>query len=95
MSTNAFKVEIEITEAEIKAALERKVRAAIADQTNSWSGESYIKARIKELWGEHVDATIRSVLADEPKIRERVAAAVEAKLKAQITALLKSKGGAA
>ena len=31
-----MKLEIEITEDEIKSALERKVRTAIADQTNQW-----------------------------------------------------------
>ena len=41
------KVEIEITEEEIKSAIERKVRTAIADQTSNYGVEQYIKESVK------------------------------------------------
>jgi hypothetical protein len=84
-----MKLEIEITEEEIKSAVERKVRAAIADQTNQWNTDQFIKERVKAHWGSAIDALVLEVLGDSKTLREKVAAEFEKKLRAQLAAALK------
>jgi hypothetical protein len=86
-----MKLEIEITEEEIRSAMERKVRTAIADQTNQWNVDRYIKDQVAEHWKLAVDAMVREELADSERLREKIIAAIEAKLKGQLTAMMKVK----
>ena len=86
-----MKMEIEITEEEIRSAMERKVRTAIADQTNQWNVDRYIKDQVAETWKTTVDAMVREELADSERLREKIIAAIEAKLKGQLTAMMKVK----
>lgn len=84
-----MKLEIEISEEEIKSAIERKVRVAVADQTNQWSVDNYIKERVKESWKGAVEALIAEALSDSQKLREKIAAELERKLRAQLSAAIK------
>ena len=86
-----MKLEIEITETEIKSAIERKVRVAIADESNAWRTDQYIKERVKSHWADCVESIVKELIADSPKLREKIQATIEAKLKSQITALMKEK----
>lgn len=90
-----MKMEIEITEAEIKATVERKVQKAIADESNSWRVDTYIKKRVDEYWAVAVDALIQEQLGDSANLREKIRTIIENKLRAQITALMKEKKGPA
>ena len=85
-----MKLEIEITEDEIRSAVERKVRTAVADQTNQWNVNSYIKERVKEHWKLAVDALVSEALNDSKTLREKIAAELERKLRAQLTAAMKA-----
>lgn len=85
-----MKLEIEITEDEIRSAVERKVRTAVADQTNQWNVDSYIKERVKEHWKLAVDALVSEALNDSKTLREKIAAELEKKLRAQLAAALKN-----
>jgi len=84
-----MKLEIEITEEEIKSAIERKVRTAIADQTNQWHVDSYIKSQVGVKWKETVDSMITELLQDSPVLREKIIKSIEAKLRSQVIALMK------
>ena len=84
-----MKLEIEITEEEIKSAIERKVRTAIADQTNQWHVDSYIKSQVGVKWKDTVDSMITELLQDSPVIREKIIKSIEAKLRSQVVALMK------
>lgn len=86
-----MKLEIEITEEEIKSAMERKVRTAIADQTNQWGTDRYIKEQIAARWKEVVDAMIMEHLNDSVIMHEKITKGIEAKLRGQLTALMKVK----
>ena len=86
-----MKLEIEITEQEIKDAVERKVRVAVADQTNQWGADRKITDRVKELWPIVVDELIIEILRDLPTLKAKVVAMVERKLQGQVTALMKVK----
>ena len=86
-----MKLEIEITEAEIKSAIERKIRVAIADKENEWSNERLIKDHIKKMWPEIVEKMVREELENVPRMQEKIRNAIEAKLKGQLTAMMKGK----
>lgn len=85
-----MKLEIEITEDEIRSAVERKIRVAVADQSNQWNVDSYIKERVKEHWKLAVDALVSEALNNSQALREKIAAELERKLRAQLTAAMKA-----
>ena len=85
-----MKLEIEITEDELKAAIERKVRTAVADQTNQWGADRYIKDQVNAHWKAAVDALVAEVLADSKTLRDKIAAELEKKLRAQLSAALRN-----
>jgi hypothetical protein len=85
-----MKLEIEITEEELRSAVERKVRTAVADQTNQWNVDSYIKEQVKAHWHSAVDALVAEALNDSKTLREKIAAELEKKLRAQLAAALKN-----
>jgi len=85
-----MKLEIEITEEEMKSAIEHKVRVAIADQANQWSTDDYIKKRLKETWNSAIDELIAEVMKDNATLQQKITAEFERKLKAKLTALLRN-----
>lgn len=84
-----MKLEIEITEAEIKDVIERKVHVAIADQTNQWQADNIIKERVKAMWSQTVTDMIQECLSNSTVLKEKIQSDIEAKLKGQITALMR------
>ena len=87
-----MKLEIEVPEADIKSAIERKVRAAVADQSSDWGFSEYIKAQVKAHWKTRADAMILEILEDHEVIRVRIMAELEKKIKAQLSAAMKAVG---
>jgi len=88
-----MKLEIEITEEELRDAIERRVRAAIYDQTNSYVADAYIKEQVKIHWKVAVDLMIKEVLNDKDdknKLREKIMEELEKKLREQLAVALKS-----
>lgn len=85
-----MKLEIEITEDEIRSAIERKVRTAIADQTNTYNTDSYIRDKVKAQWHKSVDFLIAEVLDNSQVLREKIAAELERKLRHQLAAAIKN-----
>lgn len=85
-----MKLEIEITEEELRSAIERKVRTAVADQTNSCGTDAYIKEQVKAHWNAAVDALVDDALKNSTALREKIAAELEKKLRAQLAAALKN-----
>ena len=84
-----MKLEIEITEAEIKSAIERKIRVAIADEVGGWNADNYIKEQVKKRWKEVADDAIREACNDAPALRRKIMATLENKIKGQLAAVLK------
>jgi hypothetical protein len=85
------KLEIEISEDEIRDAIARKVRVAIADQTNQWSVDEFIRNTVKKYWQEVADKMVRDCLAESETMRSKIVEAVERKLKSQVAALMKDR----
>jgi hypothetical protein len=86
-----MKLEIEITEEEIRSAIERKVRVAVADQASNYGTDVYIKEQVKARWKAAVDALIQEALGDSSRLRTKIANELERKLRAQLNAAIKSK----
>lgn len=87
-----MKLEIEITEDEIRSAVERKIRVAVADQSNQWGADEYIKKRVKAQWQTAVDAMIIDALNNSQALRDKIAAELERKIRAQLAAAMKAVG---
>ena len=85
-----MKLEIEITEDEMRSAIERKVRTAVADQTNSYGTDAYIKEQVKAHWKEAVGWLIEDALKNTSAMREKILSELEKKLRAQLAAALKN-----
>ncbi len=87
-----MKLEIEITEDEIRSAVERKIRVAVADQSNQWGADEYIKKQVKAQWQTAVDAMILAALNNSQALRDKIAAELERKIRAQLAAAMKAVG---
>ena len=87
-----MKLEIEISDEEIRGAMDRKVREAINAQTVSYATERYIKDRIADGWKSAVDAMVAEALSDSAVIREKIAAEIERKLRYQLAVAMKKSG---
>lgn len=84
-----MKLEIEITEDEIRSAIERKVHSAVADQTNNWSTDGYIREQVKAHWQAAVESVVAEQLNDSTVLREKIRLEIEKKLRAQVSAAIK------
>lgn len=87
-----MKLEIEITEDEIRSAVERKIRVAVADQSNQWGADDYIKKQVKAQWQTAVDAMILDALNNSQALRDKIAGELERKIRAQLAAAMKAVG---
>ena len=85
-----MKLEIEITEGEIRSAIERKVRTAIADQTNNYATDAYIKRQVKAQWEASVDFLVSEVLENSQILRDKIAAEMERKIRRQLETAIKN-----
>lgn len=87
-----MKLEIEITEDEIRSAVERKIRVAVADRSNQWGADEYIKKQVKAQWQTAVDAMILDALSNSQALRDKIVSELERKIRAQLTAAMKAVG---
>ena len=85
-----MKLEIEITEEELRSAIERKVRTAVADQTNSYGADTYIKEQVKEHWKAAVNTLVEEALKDSKVLRDKITSELEKRLRAQLATALKN-----
>ena len=84
-----MRIEVEITESELKDALAKHLRAAVADRVNWWGAREEIKKLVAAKYKEVTAAIVAEMLSDAPKIREQVHAAMASKIKGQFTAAMK------
>jgi hypothetical protein len=84
-----MKIEIEVTEAELKDALARHVRAAVADRVNAWGANQAIKTIVDAMYKDTVALIVAETMKDSPTIRAHVLEAIKAKIKGQLTRMMK------
>lgn len=85
-----MKLEIEVTEDEIRSAIERKARTAIADQTNAYNTDVYIKEQVRAHWHKAVDNLIVEEMYNSQSLREKIRGEFERKLRLQLSAAIKT-----
>lgn len=84
-----MKIEIEITADEIKSSIERKVRTAVADQTNNYGSDRFIRDKVNEHWKKVAEGLVVEELKDSNTLREKIAAQIEKKIRAQLQVAMK------
>ena len=93
-----MKIELELPSEAIKAEMQRAiidvVRQNINRKTGYWDIQNEIKRGIEERWGETVASIIEEEMANVPKLREQIRAALERKIAAQLTKAIKAAGDA-
>jgi len=83
-----MKVEIEVSEDDIKQELQKKVSEAIKEKLNSWGTEAIIKKAVHEAFCAAITPEIERQLKDSNHIKEKIRLEIERKLKRQINALM-------
>jgi len=83
-----MKVEVEVSEDDIKSALKTKVHEAIREKLNEWGFDAIIKKAVHDCVGDSIFPEIERQLSDSEVIKEKIRLEIEAKLKRQITALM-------
>lgn len=86
----SIKLEIEIGEDEIRSTMEKKIRTAVAEQSNWWGADDYIRNQVQAHWKKVVDDIILEALNNCQALREKIAAQLERKIRAQLTAAMKA-----
>jgi len=86
----SIKIVVDISESEIRTAIETSIRAAVEARLKDWKTEKYIAFRVEQEWNSNIDAHINEALLDFPALKEKIAQEVEAKLKRQISAVMKA-----
>ena len=85
-----MRLEIEITENEIRSAIERKVLTAIADKTNTYNTDIYIRDQEKAHWKAAVDNLIVEEMYNSQALRKKIRAEYERKLRLQLAVAIKN-----
>jgi hypothetical protein len=87
----SMKVQIEVTEDELREAFTKRVKDCIDDKVRDWRTESYIKEQIESRYKGIINAMIVEALENSEGIKSRIQEGIEHKLRAQLTALMKVK----
>lgn len=87
-----MRIEVEIPEEELRAAIQRKIMDGLAVLMNSYTTDIYIKEQVKANWRQAVDALVLEALSDHKELRARISAEVERKLRLQLAAAIKEAG---
>ena len=94
-----MKIEFEISSDLIQAEMQRAIIDAARQHINSkvgyWSSQNEVKRGIDERWSETVARIVEEEMANVPKLREQIRAALERKIAAQLTKAIKAAGDAA
>jgi predicted transcriptional regulator len=89
MKMDSLDITLTVTKEELKDALERKVRVAVSQYCESWNVERQVKDIINQEAPQILQELIREKLQDSEALKEQVRKALENKLKAQLTKVLK------
>lgn len=87
-----MKLEIEITEEELRSAFEQKVRSVVAEQVNAYNTDSYIREVVKTKWKGEIEDIVAEMLYNSQPLREKIANELQRKLRLQLAAVLKLAG---
>jgi hypothetical protein len=83
-----IKIEVEITEEEVRNAVEHRIKDAIAKQLREWEVERYIGESLKRKWPGVIDSMIVEMVSNSETLKEEIAREIKAKLKRKISAIM-------
>jgi len=83
-----MKVEIEINEEAVNAALKEQIEAAIRIATQAYQLTDRVRRTVDTAISNRMDDLIRAAIADTPAIEESVRKAIERTLKSRLNKLL-------
>lgn len=85
-----MKLEIEISEDILRESVNRQIRDLVESKANAWGTEKLLREAIESQWGNVVTRLVTEALQDSPKLKAKIAAEIERKLRAQLNAAIKS-----
>lgn len=83
-----MKIEIEISEEAVNAALKEQIDAAIRIATQAYQLTDRVRRTVDTAIGNRLDDLIRAQIADTPNIRETVRKQIERSLKSRLNKLM-------
>jgi hypothetical protein len=83
-----MKIEIEISEEAVNAALKEQIDAAIRIATQAYQLTDRVRRTVDAAISDRLDDLIRAQIADTPAIEEAVRKAIERSLKSRLNKLL-------
>jgi hypothetical protein len=86
-----MKIEVEVSEAELKDALAHHVRTAVADRIHAWGQQNLLKEAVAAKYRELVSELVEEELRKAPQIREQIQQALINKIRGQLTTAMNKK----
>lgn len=75
-----MKIEVEISEDDLRAAIEDKVKRIITEQTLSRMTDAYVRAQVVRQWNAAVDSLVAEQPFDLEALRGKIAGEVQMKI---------------
>lgn len=84
-----MKLEVEVTEDEMRDAIQRHIRTAVADRVNGWGMQEKVKKMVNEAWDETANNLIRESLANHQTLKDQIHTEIVRKIKRNLDAAMK------
>ena len=85
-----MKIEIEVTEAQIKDAIERHIRVAMANMNAGYCADEVIGNKCKKFWNDTADKMIQQTIGDDKKLKKMIEERVQIEVDKRVNKILKS-----
>jgi hypothetical protein len=75
-----MKIEIEVTEQDIKEAVERRIKNTVCEEMVGYISDKLIRSKMEELANQAVENAVKKVASESKSIEARVRAELEKKI---------------
>jgi hypothetical protein len=75
-----MKIEIEVTEQDIKEAVERRIKKTVCEEMVGYISDKLIRSKMEELANQAVENAVKKVASESKSIEARVRAELEKKI---------------
>lgn len=86
-----MKIEVEVSEQEIKEAIERRIKHVICNELSGYLGCSTLKKKMQDIADEALDSAVRRIISDSGKIEQSVTSELEKIIRKRTIVALKQK----
>ncbi len=84
-----MKIEFEISDEDLRAALHDTIRIQVNAVLAHWSVKDQVEKMVKQQWPDAIRGVIDEMVSDHAAIRAKIAEEIAKKLRAQVAAALK------